>query len=305
MKKILIIIPDKLPQKLIMRGFCRGFKANKYYVLTSFEKELTQDLMNSSKPELIMSYADFSSKSDILKKYLKDNKTVKNIVYFAEEKNSDIKFPAHTLVFASDRYINKKFHYLPLAISSRTYGREFEGYKYVISFVGNPNLTKRVQILAEVVKAFGNNLSIFCTKKQFEGSVKKIEKYLTKDELVTYKYSYRGFLEDEREISQVLNASKINLNIITKFDMSLNFHAFETLAAGGFLLTNNAWAANEFFDLARDLETYENTYDLVDKIKFYLKRIYTAQIIAQNGKSAIRQGNTFKDRVNVILKHIK
>ena len=159
--------------------------------------------------------------------------------------------------------------------------------------------------MAEIVKAFGNNLSIFCTKKQFEGSVKKIEKYLTKDELVTYKYSYRGFLEDEREISQVLNASKINLNIITKFDMSLNFHAFETLAAGGFLLTNNAWAANEFFDLARDLETYENTYDLVDKIKFYLKRIYTAQIIAQNGKSAIRQGNTFKDRVNVILKHIK
>ena len=45
MKKILIIIPDKLPQKLIMRGFCRGFKANKYYVLTSFEKELTQDLL--------------------------------------------------------------------------------------------------------------------------------------------------------------------------------------------------------------------------------------------------------------------
>ena len=305
MNKILIIIPDKLPQKLIMRGLCRGFKANKYYVLTSFESELNYDYILSTKPELIMSYGGFSSESDVLKKYLKGNKAVKNLVYFADTKNSEAKFPSHTIVFASDRYINKKFNYLPLAISSRTYGREFDGYKYTISFVGNPNLLKRVQILAEIVKVFGNNLAVFCSKKQFDASIKKIEKYLTKDELVTYKYSYKGFLEDERAISQVLNASKINLNIITKFDMSLNFHAFETLAAGGFLITNNAWAANELFDLARDLETYENTYDLVDKIKFYLKRINTAQIIAQNGKAAIRQGHTFKDRVKIILKAIK
>lgn len=305
MNKVLIIIPDKLPQKLIMRGLCRGFKANKYYVLTSFENELEYDYINSIKPEIIMSYGAFSSESVILKQYLKANKNVKNLVYFADAKDCDAKFPARTLVFASDRYINKKFCYLPLAISSRTYGREFERYKYTISFVGNPNLQKRVQILAEIVKAFGNNLAVFCRKSQFEGSVKKIEKYLTKDELVTYKYAYKGFLEDERAISEVLNSSKINLNIITKFDMSLNFHAFETLAAGGFLLTNNAWAANEFFDLARDLETYENVYDLVDKIKFYLKRIDTAQIIAQNGKSAIRQGHTFKDRVKVILQCIK
>ena len=305
MKKILIIIPDKVPQKLIMRGFCRGFKANGYYVLTSFEKEIAYEYINSVKPDLIMSYGDFSSISDILKKYLKQNKNVKNLVYFADTKGCDTKFPRHSLIFASDRYINKKFHYLPLAISSRTYGREFEGYKYTISFVGNPNFLKRVHILANIVKVFGNGLSVFCTKKQFNASIKKIEPFLTKDELVAYKYSYCKFLEDEREISKVLNSSKINLNIITKFDMSLNFHAFETLAAGGFLLTNNAWAANELFDLARDLETFENVTDLIDKIKFYLHNIDTAQIIAQNGKAAIRQGHTFKDRVKIILEYVK
>ena len=220
------------------------------------------------------------------------------------KKVCDEKFPAHTLFFASDRNISKKFKYLPLAISSRTYGREFEGFDYGISFVGNPNIAKRVEILASVVKAFGDNLAVFCEKKQFEKSVEKMEKYLTKDELVTYKYCYQGFLEDEREISKVLNSSKINLNIITKFNMSLNFHAFETLAAGGFLLTNNAWACYEFFDLARDLETYYDIDDLIDKIKFYTRQIDMAQVIALSGKAAIRQGHTFKDRVKVILKSI-
>lgn len=305
MKKILILIPEKVPQKLIMRGFCRGFKANKYYVETQFEEELTIEFLEKTKAELILSYADFSSKSDVLKKYLKTNKNVKNLVYFAQKKGADAKFPPKTLVFASDRYINQKFNYLPLAISSKTYGRVFGKYEWCITFVGNPNSLYRAEILAEVVRNFGENLAIFCKKKDFLASVKKIEKFLSPDELVTYKYSYQRFLEDERDISQVLNASKINLNIIKDFELSLNFHAFEVLAAGGFLITNNAWAANEFFDLGRDLETYENKYDLVDKIKFYLKQPDLAQIIAMNGQAAIVQGHTFKDRVKVILKNIK
>ena len=304
MEKILIIIPQKMPQKLIMRGFCRGFKANKYCVETCFEKEIKKDFLKEKKYKLLLSYGNFSAKSEELKLFLKKNKTTKNIVYIADTKNEKFSFPKNSLVFCSDKYLNSKFKYLPLAISSKTYSKDFEGYKYSISFVQNPNFIKKVEILSQVVKVFGRNLAVFCSKKDFDASVKKMEKFLSPENIVTYKYCYKGFLQDEREIAEVLNSSKINLNIISDFDMSLNFHAFETLAAGGFLLTNNAWAANEIFDLARDLETYENTVDLIDKIKFYLKNIDFAQIIAQNGKSAIKQGNTFKDRVTVILKYI-
>ena len=305
MNKILIIIPEKLPQKLIMRGFCRGFKANKYYVETKFENELSNEILENINPKMILSYGDFSANSTFLTEFLKKNKKVKNLVYFADKKGANAKFSKNTYVFASDRYINESFIYMPLAISSRTYGREFEKYECSISFVANPNVVKKLKILSAVVKTFGHKLSIFCDKKDFDKSIKKMEKFLTSDELVTYKYCYSGFLKDEREISKVLNASKINLNIISQFDWSLNFHAFEVMAAGGFLLTNNAWAANEFFDLARDLETYENEDDLVDKIKFYLRQIDMAQNIALNGKYIIAKAHTFKDRVKLILKFLK
>lgn len=304
MNKILILIPEKLPQKLIMRGFCRGFKANKYYVETKFEEELSCEILENINPKMILSYGDFSAKSEILISFLKKNKKVKNLVYFAQKKGADAKFVKNTYVFASDKYINEDFIYLPLAISSKTYGREFEKYEYCISFVANPNSAKKLKFLSAVVKTFGHNLSVFCDKKDFDKSVKKMEKFLNPDELVTYKYCYKGFLSDEREISEVLNASKINLNIVSEFDWSLNFHAFEVMAAGGFLLTNNAWAANEFFDLARDLETYEDEDDLIDKIKFYLRQIEMAQNIALNGKYIISKAHTFKDRVKLILKFL-
>ena len=58
MNKILILIPDKLPQKLIMRGFCRGFKANKYYVETKFENELSNEILENINP--IAKQDDFS-----------------------------------------------------------------------------------------------------------------------------------------------------------------------------------------------------------------------------------------------------
>lgn len=304
MNKILILIPDKLPQKLIMRGFCRGFKANKYYVETKFEKELSYEILESINPKMILSYGDFSAKSKDLIKFLNQNESIKNLVYFADKKGANAKFTDNTYIFASDRYINEDFIYLPLAISSKTYGREFEKYEYCISFVANPNSIKKLKFLSAVVKTFGHNLSIFCKKKDFDKSVKKMEKFLTADELVTYKYCYKGFLKDEREIAEVLNSSKINLNIISEFDWSLNFHAFEVMAASGFLLTNNAWAANEFFDLARDLETYENEEDLIDKIKFYLRQIEVAQNIALNGRDIITKAHTFKDRVKLILKFL-
>ena len=114
---------------------------------------------------------------------------------------------------------------------------------------------------------------------------------LTEEEMETYKNAYRGFLTTEKELAEVYQSSKINVNITLQGKSSLNYRVFEIPASCGFLITDYMDDLEENFEISRDLEAYRDVGDLVDKIKFYLKNPQIAERIAINGaiKTAKKQ----------------
>jgi spore maturation protein CgeB len=76
---------------------------------------------------------------------------------------------------------------------------------------------------------------------------------------------------------------------------------WDVLAAGGFLLTNYQTEIPDYFEIAGDLDVYENLDDLKEKIKFYLRHEDIRRQIAENGREKVRKYHTYYDRIGTIL----
>lgn len=160
---------------------------------------------------------------------------------------------------------------------------DFSGYKYSISFVGNPSPDNCLKILCDLVKIFKKKLHIFSPEKDFSQSIEKINKakLLDEDDLKIYSKCWMEIPEEKADLAKIFNSSKINLSI------SSNYQVFEILASGGFLLTDENEKLGKYFKISKHLETYKDTNDLIDKIDFYLKNLTITQKIAHLGKIEI------------------
>jgi len=160
-----------------------------------------------------------------------------------------------------------KGKYFPIFVDESKYdcsGREFNGYKYDISFVGRPLGEYRQEILANIIKNFGVRLKIFSYPAHFERSVKEMTEKLTTGELNIYKASFGGYIEKERDMASIYSSSRVNININLQGKESLNLRTYEVLASGGLLLSDRAGEFDEC------IEVYKNSQDIVEKTDYLL-----------------------------------
>lgn len=162
----------------------------------------------------------------------------------------------------------------------------FSGYKYSISFVGNPSNVKYLNIFCDLIKIFGRKLHIFSSKNQFLKSVEiiKEKELLDKIDLEIYSNCWSGFYEKEEDLAKIYNSSKINLHLQIYKEIKKDKQIFEILASGGFLITTETEDLEKYFEPSKHLETFKDTYDLIDKINFYLNNLNLAQKIASLGR---------------------
>ncbi len=82
----------------------------------------------------------------------------------------------------------------------------------------------------------------------------------------------------------MLQQSKIVLNISRStfygVETGLNLRIFETLASGGFLLTDYCDELKDLFSIGEHIETYRDSEDLNDKVSYYLKHEESRKKIA-------------------------
>ena len=193
-----------------------------------------------------------------------------------------------------------------MAVNYKSYIVENEK-DYDISFVGRPLTDKRQKILATLVKKFKNKLNIFCYEKHFLQSINdfKEKKLLTDEELETYKTSYKGFLTTEREIADVYFNSKVNISITLQGNSGMNYRVFDVLASKGFLLTDETEDIKTNFIMSKELETYKDINDLIDKTEFYLQNPIIGKKIAILGFANVIKKHSYTARVNQILDILK
>lgn len=320
MKKVLSITNKINNGEMISRGFNAGFRANGCYVFEKDIHDLRIEDIKTFKPSMIFGY-DYGflmSKDEELKKYIIENKEKYELVhYFADEPNSTLaygerpelfeeykKLGAHSFVWDKDfcEQLNEAV-YLPLAVNAKAYSIESAEKQYEISFVGRPLTSKRQEVLAALIKAFGKKVNIFSNESHFLQSLDDMQDtmLLNDEEMETYKNSYRGFLASEKELAQVYQNSKINLNITLQGKTSLNYRAFEVPACLGFLINDNVEDLKENFEISREVESYTGVTDLIDKINFYLKNPEIALRIADNGYIKTVKKHNYTARANMLL----
>ncbi len=310
-----------------MKSLASGFEALKQRVLVKEIDKVSADDLKYFKPDCILGY-DYSFLTDENCKNLVLNSECKDFAfYFADEPkskfalgdNSELheelcNLNATVNVFIWDRNFlhefpskpNFKNHFLALAVSPIRYAADFSQYNYEISFVGRPLTDKRQKILCELIKVFKNKISLFCYEKHFLKSLEEIssKNLLDDEDFNIYSNCWKGFIKKENELANICNSSKINLNITEQGKSSLNYRVFEVLASGGFLLTDERADIERYFEVSKQLETYKNTTDLIDKIEFYLQNLNISQRIAQLGRLECYENHNFVRRAKLILKHL-
>lgn len=101
----------------------------------------------------------------------------------------------------------------------------------------------------------------------------------------------------------VFRHATINLNLtIPPIQTGLSLRVLDILGAGGFLLSNAQEELSDFFEIGKELDTYNTLEELEDKISFYLAHPEIAHQLARNGHDAVAENFSFEKQLTKIFK---
>lgn len=105
------------------------------------------------------------------------------------------------------------------------------------------------------------------------------------------------------EMPMIFHASKINLNITMRpIETGLSLRIWDVLGCAGFLITNYQAEIPEYFEIGRDLETYESMEELEQKVQYYLTHEDDRIEIAINGYEKASRLHTYEKRVAEMIR---
>ncbi len=105
------------------------------------------------------------------------------------------------------------------------------------------------------------------------------------------------------EMPMIFHASKINLNITMRpIETGLSLRIWDVLGCAGFLITNYQAEIPEYFEIGRDLETYESMEELEQKVQYYLTHEDDRIEIAINGYEKVSRLHTYEKRVAEMIR---
>ncbi|MCM1122017.1 MAG: DUF3880 domain-containing protein [Eubacterium sp.] len=106
-----------------------------------------------------------------------------------------------------------------------------------------------------------------------------------------------------REMPKVFHASKINLNITMRpIETGLSLRIWDVLGCGGFLLSNYQAEIPDYFEIGKDLETYESMEELEQKVQYYLTHEEERIEIAISGYEKVVKFHTYEQRIAEMIR---
>ncbi len=307
MDKVLLILPDNNKGKFISKGFSSAFRDFSFFV---FEKKIFDLNINEAEkilPDIIFVFWTGINQKDILVEFFENYKNDKTIIIHYSELKDDIpevfSNKRNNYIFAQDcDNTAAKYMCIP-AVNAKDYKAKFSGYKYSVTFAGNPAYRVREIILSSIICSFGH-INIFCRSFDFYKSVDEIYKQKLLDDkyLELYRNSYKGYVSSQKELAEIFVSSKINIDMEQENKKNINYRCLEIMASGGFLLAPYNDVIIKYFDDGKDFETYKTPTELIDKVNFYLKNLNIAGLIASKGRKNAVSNVSFYDKLKLILR---
>ncbi len=186
-------------------------------------------------------------------------------------------------------------HYLPLASNPRVhYPRESspeaaERYGSDVSFVGTADRgDDRDYRLAHVRELAGLDVALW------GGQGWRL--------LADTGFSYRGRADNREEAPLIYSLSKINLNLTApQLITALPIRIFDSLACGGFVLTDWRDDLSRLFDPDEGFAVFETKAELREMAEHYLAHPEERAAIARRGRDAVLARHTYRHRLETML----
>lgn len=269
MKKVLAILPHSIGGRLTTSSLIDGFKLNGFKAVV-FD-ELKDAVLPADSWQYIIGY-DFSP----VKIKIDNNLSAPCITYFSDViespasgvgykeyyrylKNPDI------FVFYWDRELSKRdsWNYMPHFVNTKIY-RDFLQPEVDVLFMGRLDTPLRLRTYLELNKKLSATFSWYAIERHFSDALSRCEDEVERDIL---KNTYKGFIDNEKDMAKAINRAKIVYNINAQGISSLNYRTFQTLSCKRLIISDK----REELDLFRGIiPTYGSLDDLAQKIRYYL-----------------------------------
>ena len=304
MDKVLVIFPKSIGGRLTTSSFKDGFILNGY-------ETIIYDELFGFKPEIqdfksIIGY-DFSP----IKFKIDNNLNIPTIAYFSDViyspasesyyreyykyiHNSDI------FVFCWDRELSKKENviYQPHFVNCEIY-RNFKEPTVDVSFMGRFDTDIRLETFLYLNKIMPDlKFRWYAIKRHFDDALSRCKNQKEKDIL---NHAYCGFIDNEADMADKINDTKIIYNINAQGITSLNYRTFQTMACQRLLISDNREELDLFDNI---LPTYKDKKELADKILYYSKDFKEYNKITKESRKKVELNHNSKECVKNMLEKI-
>lgn len=106
------------------------------------------------------------------------------------------------------------------------------------------------------------------------------------------------------ETPKVYRLSKINLNISKMFFNGTVQRVFDIVYCGGFCLTDYRDDLKNWFEPGKEIETYKDETEFVEKVRYYMEHETERNEIAQNGNKRLLKEHRVSDRIDTVMKTV-
>jgi spore maturation protein CgeB len=113
---------------------------------------------------------------------------------------------------------------------------------------------------------------------------------------------YRGYAGLRHELTRIYSGAAIHIDIGRLYQSDIvTLRVFEVLACQGFLIAEHGADLAELFEVGRELETYSELAELIDKVRHYAARPELRRTIAERGRRAVEERHSVRARVRAML----
>lgn len=308
-KKILAILPESIGGRLTTASMIDGFKQNECDVTVFdelFDNNLQEILQNSY--DIIAGY-DYSG----LKIKIDNNLSIPSINYFSDDLRNKTSGPywenylqylenEDNYTFYWDKVLTgfenfKNINYLPHFVNFDIYKDYGKNPEYDVMFAGRLDTDYRLSFFEELITKLPTlNIAWFAIGKHYKDARNR-SKY---PELIDL--CYRGFIDNEQDMADAINKTKIVFNMNSQGISSLNYRTFQTVACKKLLISDYR---EELALFDGHMPFYEDFSDLIFKIESYLEDEYAYNKVTEECYKIALQSHNSKDCTRYMLKIIE
>jgi spore maturation protein CgeB len=107
------------------------------------------------------------------------------------------------------------------------------------------------------------------------------------------------------ETPKVYKLSKVNLNISKTFFAGTVQRVFDIVYCGGFCLTDYRDDVNKWFEPGKEIETYSDENEFVEKVRYYLEHENERKDIQERGHKRLLNEHRVGQRIDTVMESIK